>query len=139
MDSHTILQLVEIVFAVTALAYGFFEHYKRQKMEKVLKTITRTYPGDVAKVEQSCKFAWKNVRYAHEQALKLPESQERNSVLNFLMLANGDTSAGQRLCVNLFSQLLSFQEAQFNTRIISHPEKETLDLVLLEEKNKSSK
>jgi len=32
MDRHTVLQLVEIVIATGALAYGFFEYYRREKL-----------------------------------------------------------------------------------------------------------
>lgn len=137
METHMILQLTEILFAVCALGYGIFEHYKRQKLEKVLKTITQTYPGDVAKIEQSCVWAWSNVRYAHAQAAKIPECTEKIELLKFINLATGDTAASARMCSALFNQLLGFQQAQFETRIINHSEKDVLDLCKSEERNSS--
>lgn len=135
MDTPLKLQIVEILVAVGALIYGIFEHYKRQKIEKILKIITRTYPGDVAKIEQSCTWAWTNVRDAHKQAIKIPDCDQKEQILVFLGNALGDTGASARMCSGLFNQLLGFQEAQFNTRIISHPEKDTLALSQLEAKN----
>lgn len=128
MDQHTTLQVIEIIFAVGALSYGIFEHYKRQKMEKVLKTITQTFPGDVAKIEQSCGWAFTNVRDAHKEALKLPDCPERQNVLTFINNATGDAAASARMCTNLFNQLLGFQQAQFGTRDIIHSEKDKLNL-----------
>ena len=55
-----ILQWIEFTVGVVGLIFGIFEHFKRQKIERVLRTITQTYPGDVAKIEQSCVWAWAN-------------------------------------------------------------------------------
>src|SRR6266542_3511195 len=128
MDGHTILQWIEIIFAVTALSYGIFEHYKRQKIENVLRTITKTFPGEVAKIEQSCRWASSNFRDAHAVAVTIPDSTEKNSLLKFLNQGTADAAASARLCVSLYNQLLSFQQAQFNTRNIIHSEKDKLDL-----------
>lgn len=135
MDTHTILQIIEIIFAVAAFGYGVYEHYKRQHIEKVLKTITRSQPGDVAKIAQSCRWAWLNVKYAHEAAVKIPDSEEKRQLLKHLALATGDTAAGERLCISLFNQLLTFQKAQFDTIIITHPESKELELCIKENNN----
>ena len=50
MDNAPKLQILEISIATAALVFGFFEYYRRQKLEWILKTITKTYPGDVAKI-----------------------------------------------------------------------------------------
>jgi hypothetical protein len=131
------LQIVEIVIALAALIYGIVEHSKRQKMERVLKTITQSFPGDVAKIDQSCKNASTNVRDAHKAALKLGASPEKDQVLTFINLATNDTGSGSGMCSNLFNQLLGFQEAQFGTRNVTHPDRDTLDLYIKEMKNVS--
>jgi hypothetical protein len=128
MDNGMILQLVEITIAAAALIFGFFELYRRQKLTQILKTITKTYPGDVAKIEQSCAWAWSNVTKAHSEMLKMADSEEKIKVLTHLNLATGDTAASARMCTLLFNQLLGFQEAQFKTREITHPEKRGLAL-----------
>ena len=135
MDEHTILQLIEIIFAVAGLSYGIFEHYKRQKIEKVLKTITQTFPGEVAKIEQSCKWAHTNFKDAHLVAVTISDSPEKNKLLKFLNQGTADAAASSRLCVTLFNHLLSFQQAQFNTRNIIHSEKDKLDLCMDEIRN----
>ena len=128
MDAHTILQTIEIIIAIAALAYGIYEHIERQKIERVLKTITKNYPGNIAKIYESCRWAWTNVRDAHAEALKLPDGTEKNRVLTYISNSIGDTAASERMCTNLFNDILGFQEAQFGTRDIEHPEQKTLAL-----------
>ena len=128
MDKHTVLQLVEIAFAVAALCYGIFEHKKRQNLEKVFKTIMQTYPGDIAKIEESCTWAWQHARGGAIDAAKLPDCPEKHSVLEHLTLGTGDAAAAARMCHILFNQVLGFQQAQFNTRNIIHGEKNSLAL-----------
>jgi hypothetical protein len=128
----TLLQYIEFSIAIISFGYGIFEFYKRKKLEQVLKTITQTYPGDVAKLEQSCVWAWANISNAFEEGLKLPESSEKSNILRSLNKATGDSVASARLCHTLFNQLLGFQQAQFNTRTIIHQEKNSLDLCKLE-------
>ena len=138
MDIPLVLQITEIIVATSALAYGFFEYYRRQKIEKVLKAISHTYPGDVAKIEQSCVWGWANVKNAHEMAIKIPDCAEKQQILRMLNMATSDTGASARMCALLFNQLLGFQEGQFDTRIISHPEKDVLDLCKAEARNSNA-
>jgi hypothetical protein len=49
--------IVGTIAGVVGLAYGFFESYRARKLRDVLKTITKTYPGDVAKIYQSAYWA----------------------------------------------------------------------------------
>jgi len=123
-----LLQIVEIIVGLCGLFYGFFEHYKRQKLENVVKTISQTFPGDVAKIEESCVWAWANVRNAHKELAKTADFTEKAEILAVLNSATADALASSRLCYSLFNQLLAFQQAQFDTRIIIHPEKDFLDL-----------
>jgi hypothetical protein len=123
MDKHTILQLIEIFIAAMAIGYGVFEHYKRQKMEKILKTITQTFPGDVAKIQQSCAWASTNVRNAHKEGLKIPDSPEKHNVLTFINNATADAAASARMCSNLFNQLLVFSKPSLAQEILFIPKK----------------
>lgn len=52
-----------------------------------------------------------------------------------LGLGLGDAAASARLCVPLFNNMLSAQKAQFNTRIITHPQKDKLGLCVEELRN----
>ena len=131
MDS-TILQLIEIGLAAAGLGYGLYEAWRRRKTVSSAKVYVRTHPFEVAKIEQSAQWAWNNIRNAHEHALLIPDCEERNRVLHFLMLGTGDSAAAQRMCSILFNTLLAFQEAEFGTRDITYPKKETLDLIRAE-------
>jgi len=128
MTTETALQSLEILLAFGGLCFGIYERFERRKIERVLKTITKTFPGDIAKIYESCRWGWTNVRDAHKEALKVPESEEKHKVLTFVSNAIGDTAASERMCTNLFNQILGFQEAQFGTRDIAHPHQRTLAL-----------
>lgn len=132
---NTILEIVGIAIGIVGIFFGFFESYRRKKLENILKTITRTYPGEVAKIEQSCRWASVNFRNAHEVATNMPDSAEKKTLLKFLNQGTADAAASARLCVSLFNQLLSFQQAQFDTRNIIHSERDKLDLCKDELKN----
>src|SRR5687768_16039883 len=126
------LQYIEIIIKIIGIAYGIFENNKRQKIQKVIKTIVRAYPGDAAKIEQSCVWAYSNVRDAHTLTINIPDCPEKQDILMHLNRATGATTCSGRMCHVLFNQLLAFQQAQFDTRTIIHPEKEKLDLSKME-------
>ena len=135
MDSHTWLQIVEIIIAVAGFLFGWFEFYRRRKLEQILKTITMTFPGDVAKIEQRCNWGWLNTRDAQKALVNLPDSEEKKKAIIHISDAISDAGAGRDMCANLFNGLLTFQEAQFGTRNITHPHKGNLNLCKEEAKN----
>jgi hypothetical protein len=137
VDLHLILEYVAIIIGAIGVGYGIYEYYNRQKLSKVFKTYTQAYAGDIAKIHQSCAWGSSNVRAAHKEGLKIADCQEKREVLRLINNATGDAASSARMCSNLFNQLLAFQEAQFGTRDIIHPEKETLELCKFEfgEKN----
>jgi len=65
MDIPLALQIVEIIFAVSVLGYGIFEHYKRQKLEQFSKATLQGMAGNIAKIQQSTAWASTNLRDAH--------------------------------------------------------------------------
>ena len=135
MDAPLILQIVEITIATSALIWGFVEYTKRHKIEVILRTITKTYPGDVAKIEQSAGWALENLRNANIQAAKIPDCDSREALFRFINLGSSDAGGSAKMCVALFNQLLAFQEAQFGTRDISHPHADVLALCIAEARN----
>jgi len=135
MDIPLALQIVEIIVATAALCYGIFEHIERQKLADVLKAFTQAAPGDVAKIEESCKWAWVSARDALIEAAKVPDSQEKKDLLRLINQASSHAEASQKMCVPLFNQLLTLQQAQFKTRAIVHPHKDILELCIAESKN----
>ena len=128
MDTPIWLQIVEITVAIAGLAYGIYESNQRQRLSNVLRTILRSFPGDVAKMEQSCDWGWNNVRSALKEVAKIPDGEEKRKIIESLGLAMGDTRSGINSCVQLFNSLLTFQEAQFSTRDITHPQRNSLGL-----------
>ena len=68
------------------------------------------------------------LRDALNAVANIPDGQHKNDALRFINLATGDTGASARMCHILFNQLLTFQQAQFETREIIHPEQDSLPL-----------
>jgi hypothetical protein len=124
-----------LVVGIVGTSFGFYQYVKSRKLAEVLKTITQTFPGEVAKIEQSCKWAWNHTRNSSKIVATLPNSEEKTILINALVDGNGDAVASMRLCQSLFNQLLAFQQAQFSTRQIIHPEKENLELCQMEMKS----
>ena len=135
MDILSIATYVATFITPISFAFAIYEYYRRKKLETVLKTITQNFPGQVAKIEQSCTWAWSNIRDAHESAKMLSNSAERDKALMHLVNATGDSAASARMCSQLFNSLLSYQEAQFETRKVTYGGKEYLELWNLEQKS----
>lgn len=116
------------LLGAAGLVFGFFESYRATKVRQVLKTITKTYPGDVAKIYQSAYWAWSNVNKALEILGTLTEGERRQELLNLVSNAKADTAATERMLTNLFNQLLASQDAQFKIREVTHPDRKGLVL-----------
>jgi hypothetical protein len=130
--------VVGLILAMAGFAYGIYENRQRRKLSDFLKTITQSFPGEVAKMEQSCNWGWNNVRNALKEAAKIPDSEEKRELIRILGDAMGDTRTGINSCVQLFHGLLTFQEAQFGTRNITHPQRNSLGLVQEEFSNRAA-
>jgi hypothetical protein len=131
-----LVKWIEFAITLGGLFWAIFEYYRRQKIEKVLKTIMKSYPGDVAKIEQSCVWAWANAENALKNIGKLPDSSEKQEIIFLLSRATSDATASARMCAILFNQLLTFQQAQFDSREITHSEQDILDLCKAEVRSK---
>ena len=134
MDSGLIWTIGGTFLGAAGFLFGLFESYRSRKLKQVVKIITKTYPGDLAKIQQSAYWAWSNTGAALELMLKFPDSEQKNSTVLRISNARADSAAAERMCSNLFGQLLGFQEAQFGTRDITHPEIDGLELCKLEAK-----
>jgi hypothetical protein len=138
VDTPEWLQIIEIAIASGALVFGIYEGIRRKKISNVLRTITKTFPGDVAKIEQSCSWAYDHVAAINTELAQLPDSPQKTVIIKHNGPAMGDTRASLSMCVALFNGLLSFQEAQFGTRDITHPQRSSLGLVNEDLKNRTS-
>lgn len=130
-----IIGILGLIIGVIGTLVAVREYQKRHRIERVFKTITQGFPGDVAKIEESCKWANVNVRDALKVITQLPDSDAKQKATIFLGNAIGDTGTSKRMCMQLFNNLLGVQKAQFDTRIVVHPEKNTLELCKLESTN----
>ena len=93
--------------------------------------------GNIAKIQQSSEWAATNLRDARNTAVLLPESDLKPPLIKFITNGVGDATALDRLIINLFNDVLNMQQAQFNTRIITHPEKQELKLCQKEKAQQS--
>jgi hypothetical protein len=131
----TLTNYLATSITIISFAFAIYEYYSRKKLETVLKTITQNFPGQVAKIEQSSTWAWNNIIQAHLHVTKLDSYPERDNSLDHLVKATGDSAAAARMCSQLFNSLLSYQEAQFETRKVTYGGKEYLDLWNLEQRS----
>ena len=62
----------------------------------------------------------------------LPDSEIKSELVILISNGQGDASASDRMLINLLNELLTVQEAQFQTREIKHTEKHELEMVMKE-------
>ncbi|HEY4877238.1 MAG TPA: hypothetical protein VIH86_16795 [Puia sp.] len=84
--------------------------------------------GDVAKLQQSTEWAANNLARARDLIPQVPEFEHKGDLLKYITNGLGDAIAVDRLVITLFSNLLTFQESQFGTRDLKHPQKKELQL-----------
>lgn len=126
MDS--IIGIVGLIVGIAGLIIAWYQYNDKRKLEQFSKTILRGMAGNIAKIQQSTAWARTNLRDASNTAAQLPESDLKVVLLRFISNGVGDATATDRLMVNLFNDVLNMQQAQFNTRIVTHPERDDLEL-----------
>ena len=124
MSIDLVVGIAGLIVAIVGTWVAIREYGKRHHIEKVFRTITQGYPGDVAKIEESCNWANTNVRDAVEALKDIANSDAKHKVIKHLVLASGDTKSAKTGCMALFASLLTAQKAQFYTREIVHPQKD---------------
>jgi hypothetical protein len=128
MDAGLVWTIVGTVLGAAGLGFGIFESYRARRLKDAIKILSKTYPGDVAKIYQSAYWAWANANKAVDLLGKLPESDSKQEILTIVSNAKADSAAAERMCTIVFNQLLSLQEVQFGTREMTHPDKKGLVL-----------
>lgn len=116
------------ILGAAGLAFGIFESFRARRLKDAIKILSKTYPGDVAKIYQSAYWAWSNANKAVDLLGKLPESESKQEILTIVSNAKADSAAAERMCTIVFNQLLSLQEVQFGTRKMTHPDMKGLVL-----------
>lgn len=106
-------------------------------MERFTKGTLRGMAGNIAKIQQSTAWARTNLRDACNTASQLPESELKVALIKFISNGIGDATATDRLMINLFNDVLNMQQAQFDTRIVTHPERDDLELYKKEQSQMS--
>jgi len=122
------IEISEVAVGMAGIAYGYYEYRQRHKLSKAIKALTQAYPGDVAKIHDSCHDGWENTRNTHNEVAKMANSDEKEKALKFIGLAIGDARGGKDASINLFNQLLALQKGQFGSRVVTHPQSATLYL-----------
>lgn len=88
--------------------------------------------GNICKIQQSTRWAFENFRNIQKLAVMLPDSEIKSELVILISNGQGDASASDRMLINLLNELLTVQEAQFQTREIKHTEKHELEMVMKE-------
>jgi hypothetical protein len=136
MDSF--IGFLGLIVGVVGLIIAIYEYRNRLKVEQFSKATLRGMAGNIAKIQQSTAWASTNLRDAHNTAAQLPESTLKIPLLKFISNGLADATATDRLVINLCNDVLNMQLAQFNTRKITHPERDVLELYKKEQAQTSS-
>ncbi|WP_133992279.1 hypothetical protein [Dinghuibacter silviterrae] len=130
MDS--IVGFLGLAVGIAGLVIAWFQYQSRLRLEHFTKASWKGMAGNIAKIQQSTEWAATNMRDAHNSAIRLPDSELKIELLGFISRGFGDATATDRLVTNLFNDVLNLQEAQFKTRIVTHPERDELKLYKME-------
>jgi hypothetical protein len=122
-----------LIVGVIGLIVAWYQYNGKRKLALFSKTTLRGMAGNIAKIQQSTAWARTNTRDAHNTAALLPDSELKITLLKFLSNGMGDATATDRLVTNLFNDALTMQESQFKTRIVKHPERDILNLYIMEQ------
>jgi hypothetical protein len=117
-----------LAVGIASLIIAWYQYRHKLKIEQFSKATLRGMAGDIAKIQQSAAWAKTNLKDALNTASQFPDSDLKPPLLKFISNGIGDATATDRLTVNLFNEVLIMQEAQFKTRIVTHPEREELEL-----------
>jgi hypothetical protein len=126
MDS--VIGILGLLFGIAGVIIAWYQYNDKLKLEQFSKATLRGMAGNIAKIQQSTEWAATNLRDASNTAIQLPDSDLKLPLLKFISNGIGDATATDRLVINLFNDVLNMQQAQFNTRLSTHPEKEYLNL-----------
>src|SRR6266581_8588819 len=118
MDS--IVGISGLIIGVAGLIIAGYQYEGKRKLEQFSKATLRGMAGNIAKIQQSTACASTNLKDAHNTATQLSESDLKQPLLKFISNGVGDATATDRLVINLFNDVLNMQQAQFNTRIVTH-------------------
>jgi len=122
------LAVLGVLIGIAGLLIAWFQYNDKLRLERFSKATLQGMAGDIAKIHQSASWARANLRDAHNTAIQLAESELKQPLLTFISNGLGDASAADQLLVNLFNSVLNIQKGEFDTRIVTHPERNELYL-----------
>jgi hypothetical protein len=126
MDAGTI---ISIVISLAGIGLAIWQFKEKAKLEKFTLANFQGMIGNLAKIQQSTNWAMNNYRNARALAVQLPDSEIKAQLITKISDGLGDAVAADRMIINLFNQILTAQQTQFNNREINHPDKEDLYLI----------
>jgi hypothetical protein len=119
--------------SILGFSFALYEYFKRKKLEQFTLNSLQGLAGNLAKVAQSTEWASANFTAVQNDAINLPDSEIKKSIIMKATLGTGDTFSADRMVKNLFNELLTLQESQFGTRLIKHQEAENFSVYKKEE------
>jgi ABC-type amino acid transport substrate-binding protein len=115
---------------ITTISFLFaiYQFKEKKKLRKFTISVLTGTAGNLCKVQQSTEWAFANYREAQKLAVELKDSEIKKELIKKLSDGQGDAASADRLVINLFQQFMTLQDAQFDMKDISHPEKKELVL-----------
>lgn len=130
MDVGTIASIViSLIGIVIGILIAVWQTKEKQKLQKFTLTNFQGITGNIAKIQQSTNWAMNNFRNARAIAVQLPDSDMKAQLITKICDGLGDAVAADRMVINLFNQVITAQNAQFDNSEVSHPDKKDLNLI----------
>ncbi len=131
-----IINIIAVIITVFSFAFSLYQFNEKKKLENFTLKVLRSIAGNLCKIQQSTEWTFANIRNLQLKAGGLQDDEVKKEIVRLLSDAQGDAAAADRLVVTVFNDVLTFQDATFNTTEISHPEKRELALWKKVEENK---
>lgn len=106
--------------SAVALVYAIKTNREKQQLQEMMKAHLAYLAGNVTKIRTNAAWADDHMKDVQRCALKLPDSDEKNSILKHERDGARDVTAAERMIGNLLSEILAIQDGQFGSHEIRH-------------------
>ena len=121
---ETILGYLGVALGIAGIVYAYSTNREKARLENLVKAELRGLAGNIRSIR--CNPGWADQHFSsiQERALKLERNEDVEQILKHTQQGARDATAAERLIGNLLTQVVTFQEGMFGTRIIDHIDSE---------------
>jgi ABC-type amino acid transport substrate-binding protein len=127
-----IFNIIVGLITLASFIFGLYQANEKRKLKQFTISVLKGTAGNLCKVQQSTEWAFNNFKEVQKLAVELGDTEIKKELIKKISDGQADAAAADRLVINLFEQFMTKQESQFDSKDISHPEKNELRLWLKE-------